>query len=219
MRRDRIRGRLALLAVGATALIALAACGPSANTASPTSTPAAPDASVAAITEPQASPVPAAIMDKAEGDLTAPDQDPKAASMAATPEAAEDTVRRYYEAINDKDYPLAYAQWGNDGAASRQSYEVFSKGYGKTASVQAQVGKAFDQEGAAGSRYIRVPVELAAAQTDGSVRHYRGSFTLRAVMADGATPEQRRWHLDSAELEGFEPDAVASAAPSKDASQ
>lgn len=124
-----------------------------------------------------------------------------------TPAAAEDTVRRYYAAINAKDYRSAYALWGNGGAASRQTYQAFAGGYRTTASVQASVGKPFEPEGAAGSRYIQVPIELSSRRSDGSTRHYRGSFTLRAVVADGATPQQRQWHLDSADIEGYEPQA------------
>lgn len=129
----------------------------------------------------------------------------------ATPAAAEDTVRRYYAAINAKDYAAAYALWSNGGAASRQTFDAFAGGYANTTTVQATVGKAFDPEGAAGSRYIQVPIELASRRSDGSTRHYRGSFTLRAVMADGATPGQHQWHLDSVDIEGYEPAPTASA--------
>ena len=123
------------------------------------------------------------------------------ATDEATPAAAEAAVRAYYAAINARDCASAYAQWSGGGAASGQSFEHFRDGYANTANVEAEVGTATDEEGAAGSRYIRVPVELRSRQRDDSVRHYRGSFTLRAVMADGASAEQRRWHLYSADIE------------------
>lgn len=134
----------------------------------------------------------------------------------ATPAAAEATLRRYYAAINTHDYQAAYALWADDGAASHQSFQAFAQGYQHTRSVQATVGQAFDPEGAAGSRYIKVPIILATLRSDGSRRHYRGNFTLHAAVADGATPQQRRWHLDSADIEGYEPDlspAPATATP------
>ena len=87
------------------------------------------------------------------------------------------------------------------GAASGQTFEHFSGGYAKTRSVQAVVGDPTDEEGAAGSRYIQVPVQLNAVQRDGSERRYDGRFTLSAVMADDATQEQQRWHLASAEMQ------------------
>ena len=119
----------------------------------------------------------------------------------ATPSAARQVVIDYYAAIDARDYAKAYALWSDNGAASGQSYGHFSGGYANTRSVKAGVGEPFDEEGAAGSRYIQVPVELKALQRDGSERAYRGRFTLRAVMADGASEEQRHWHLASAEMQ------------------
>ncbi|KAF1713005.1 hypothetical protein CSC73_01600 [Pseudoxanthomonas sacheonensis] len=120
---------------------------------------------------------------------------------AATPAAARQVVVDYYAAIDAGDHAKAYALWSDDGAASGQTFEHFSGGYANTKSVRAAVGEPTDEEGAAGSRYIQVPVELSALQRDGSERRYRGRFTLRAVVADGASDEQRRWHLASAEMQ------------------
>ena len=122
-------------------------------------------------------------------------------SDQATPAAARQVVVDYYAAIDAGDYAKAYALWSDNGAASGQTFEHFSGGYANTRSVHAVVGDPTDEEGAAGSRYIQVPVQLNALQRDGSERRYDGRFTLRAVMADGATQEQRRWHLASAEMQ------------------
>lgn len=119
----------------------------------------------------------------------------------AHPAAAVQVVRDYYAALDARDYATAYAMWGNGGADSGQSFERFRDGYAGTASVRATVGEAMGEEGAAGSRYVQVPIEIAARQRDGGEKRYRGSFTLRAVMADGAREEQRRWHLQSADLQ------------------
>ena len=123
------------------------------------------------------------------------------ASEAATPAAARQAVIDYYAAIDAGDHAKAYALWSVEGAASGQTFEHFSGGYANTESVHAIVGEPMNEEGAAGSRYIQVPVELSALQRDGSERHYRGRFTLRAAVADGASDEQRRWHLASAEMQ------------------
>ncbi|SEL77349.1 hypothetical protein SAMN05428989_2480 [Pseudoxanthomonas sp. GM95] len=214
MRNKIIRGRLMLLSAGAIALVALVACGPDTVAPSAATPPAAdevaPAASAPATTSPaaptQAPPAPADALEVPPAMSSAPEHSAEAHDdTAATPEAAEDTVRRYYAAVDAKDYATAYALWGHNGQASRQTFEGFVNGYAKTTSAQATVGKAFNAEGAAGSRYIQVPVDLASTRSDGSTRHYRGNFTLKAVMADGATPEQRQWHLDSADLEGYEP--------------
>lgn len=173
--------------VAALAAIALCACKPPAQPAAiPTaeSPASAPPATAAARTG----------SDVAPGDAMAASDEP-------TPAAAEAVVRAYYAAIDARDFAAAYAQWSDGGKASGQSFERFRDGYANTESVQVEVGAATDEEGAAGSRYIRVPMELHARQRDGGTRHYRGSFILRAVMADGASAEQRRWHLYSADIQ------------------
>ena len=119
----------------------------------------------------------------------------------ATPAAARQVVVDYYAAIDAGEYAQAYALWSEQGAASGQTFEHFRGGYANTRSVRAIVGEPTDEEGAAGSRYIQVPVQLSAFQRDGSERRYHGRFTLRAAVADGASQEQRRWHLASAEME------------------
>lgn len=119
----------------------------------------------------------------------------------ASPAAARQVVRDYYAAIDARDFAKAYAMWSDDGAASGQSFEHFRDGYANTASVRATVGEPFNEEGAVGSRYIQVPMELVARQRDGGEKRYRGRFTLRAVMADGASETQRRWHLASADIQ------------------
>lgn len=164
----------------------LSAC---ADRATPTSATPVPDRPVAD--------VPAT---KIPGHRAAAQTEP-ADSDEATPAAARRVVIDYYAAIDARDYAKAYALWSDGGTASGQSYEHFSGGYANTRSVQASVGEPFDEEGAAGSRYIQVPVELKAQQQDGSERAYRGRFTLRAAMADGASEAQRHWHLASAEMQ------------------
>ncbi|MGH8026730.1 MAG: hypothetical protein ACREO0_08380 [Pseudoxanthomonas sp.] len=154
------------------------------------STPTPAKQETAAVAEPSAAPavetVPATATD---------------ASDPATPAAARQVVVDYYAAIDAGDYAKSYALWSDDGAASGQTFEHFSGGYANTQSVRAVVGEPSDEEGAAGSRYIQVPVQLDALQRDGGERRYRGRFTLRAVVADGASQEQRRWHLASAEIQ------------------
>jgi len=131
-------------------------------------------------------------------------------TLAPSPAEARQVVVDYYAAINARDYRKAYSLWSGEGAASRQSFENFSGGYANTESVEADVGEATGQEGAAGSRYIMVPVQLLARQYNGALHSYRGRFALRAVVADGASEQQRRWHLDSAEMQRLTDAAAAS---------
>lgn len=203
MRPDSFPTRLLLLGLTTAGLSMLVACGPGPDQQARAD--ALPTTSAPTPATPPASPDTGSQTEDALAEP--PPMQPPAPVDGAGPDAesAQDTVRRYYTAINAGDYATAYALWGRDGAASRQPFDVFAKGYAKTRHVEAKIGEAFDAEGAAGSRYIQVPVDLAAQQADGSTRHYRGNFTLRAVMADGAPAKDREWHLDSADLEGYEP--------------
>lgn len=109
-------------------------------------------------------------------------------------------VRRYYAAINARDYRTAYAQWSDDGRASKQTYEQFAAGFAQTQAVTPEVGPPGGIEGATGSRYVEVPISLRATTRDGQVQQFAGSYTLRKTVVDGASAEQRRWHLYSAKL-------------------
>jgi hypothetical protein len=55
-------------------------------------------------------------------------------------------------------------------------------------------------EGAAGSRYVEIPVEITATLTDGTVQHFTGTFTLRRSVVPGATADQLAWSIYSAEV-------------------
>ena len=109
-------------------------------------------------------------------------------------------VRRYYEAIQAHDYDAAYALWGQSGQASGKNPAAFSAGFAQTAQVHATVSDSIQMEGAAGSQYATVPVVVDAVLRDGTRQHFEGTYTLRRAMVDGATPEQRRWHIYSADL-------------------
>lgn len=109
-------------------------------------------------------------------------------------------IQRYYTAINKHEYGRAYELWGNDGAASNQTLASFKNGYLNTDTVEVIIGKPGRIEGAAGSRYIEIPVTLKAVTNKGAVQHFAGHYVLRRTVVDGSTPEQRRWHLYSAHL-------------------
>jgi hypothetical protein len=147
--------------------------------------PATPTATPTGVVEAQPAPLPA-------DSVSAP-----AADTASDPAAV---LRRYYAAINARDYRQAYAQWGADGGASKQTFEVFATGFAQTKRVEATIGKPGRVEGAAGSRYVEVPVEIRAETMGGEAQHFSGFYALRQVVADGATKEQRQWHLYSADL-------------------
>ena len=109
-------------------------------------------------------------------------------------------IKRYYAAIDRRDYDAAYELWGRRGAASAQTRRQFEAGFARTAHVTATIGDSVRVEGAAGSQYATVPVIVDAVLHGGERQRFTGSYTLRRVMVDGAPVEERRWHIESARL-------------------
>ncbi|MBI0475469.1 hypothetical protein D9601_08915 [Sphingomonas sp. MA1305] len=124
-----------------------------------------------------------------------------AGAIDRTPADARAVVQRYYAAIDRGAYRSAYALWDRGGQASGQSYATFVRGFARTAHSRVVAGTPFDQEGAAGSSYITVPVRVYATLKSGAAQRFVGSYTLRRVNdVPGSTASQRSWHLASATL-------------------
>lgn len=116
------------------------------------------------------------------------------------PTAATDVIRRYYAAIDAGDYRRAYALWSGAGAASGQTFEEFAAGFAGTARSEAAIGTPGRIEGAAGSRFIEVPVTIRAVTDAGAVQRFEGRYVLRRSVVDGASAEQRHWRIHSADI-------------------
>lgn len=136
---------------------------------------------------------------RAEEADAAPD-DAQAGDSEPTVEDATAVIRDYYAAIDQGDYARAYRLWSNEGEASGQTEERFAAGFARTAEVAVQVGAPGAVEGAAGSRYVQIPVAVTARHDDGNVHRYAGHYVLRRAVVDGASAEQRAWRIASAEL-------------------
>ena len=125
-----------------------------------------------------------------------------AVAMDAEP-SVQDAVavlQNYYAAINQRDFPRAWSSWSDGGRSSGQTAQQFADGFAGTSQVALTTGTPGRIEGAAGSRYIEIPVAIQATQRDGSVHRYTGTYTLRRAVVDGATDAQRAWHIGSAAL-------------------
>jgi hypothetical protein len=121
-------------------------------------------------------------------------------AVEPSPEDAVNVLRDYYASIEARNFAHAWGLWSDNGRASGQTPQQFADGFANTAHVAVSTGAPGAMEAAAGSRYIQVPVSIEAAQRDGSVRRYAGSYTLRRAVVDGATSSQRAWRLASATL-------------------
>lgn len=132
--------------------------------------------------------------------------DGKGAPMAGcgpapkSPEAAAAVVQRYYSAIDARDYDVAWRQWGEEGRPG-QSLAAFKAGFAHTRSTKVTIGTLAAGDAGAGSLYQPVPVTVEATLDDGTQQRFQGTYTLRSVNdVDGASAEQLRWHIGSAQL-------------------
>jgi hypothetical protein len=120
--------------------------------------------------------------------------------MMGTPGALA-ALKRYFSAINERRFHDAYVMWADRGAASGISFEEFAHGYDHTRATSVVIGRPGRVEGAAGSRYVDVPVSIEAVTLEGEHQHYRGGIVLRRVVVPGADSAERRWHLYSAAID------------------
>ena len=109
-------------------------------------------------------------------------------------------VRDYYAAIRAHDFLRAYRMWNVSGQSGGRSFAQFEAGFDSTESVDARVGTPGRVEGAAGSRFVSVPVEISARLRNGTAQRFTGTYTLRRVVVPGASAAQRRWHLYAASI-------------------
>jgi hypothetical protein len=125
---------------------------------------------------------------------------------AASPALSEDqitaanVIRDYYRAIGERRYLDAYRSWESNGSASGKSFEDFRSGFSETATVDPTVGTPGPMGAAAGSRYIEVPIRVVATLRSGATQEFTGSYVVRRSVVDGATAEQRAWHIYSGKL-------------------
>jgi hypothetical protein len=112
-------------------------------------------------------------------------------------DAPDALLQAYYDAINAKDYARAYGYWENPPTAS---FDEFVQGYGDTSSVALTLGPIVS-EGAAGSRYARLPTVLVATHADGREETFAGCYVARQTNADvDPSPRGGKWFLYSATI-------------------
>jgi len=127
---------------------------------------------------------------------------PAAAPDTSAPKDPADAVRKYYAFLEAKDYPRAYAMWGDGGLASKQTYPQFAAGFAGTAHTRVTVTGPVTIEGAAGSSFAEVRVRVDATTTEGQAQQFGGAYVVRRTNdVPGATAAQLRWHFDAARLD------------------
>ena len=126
--------------------------------------------------------------------LSEPQSEPDSTSGPAS------VIRNYYESISSGDLRSAYALWARAGQASGKSFDDFAAGFVESSDARVTIGDSIRIDGAAGSQYATLTVSVDATLNSGGSQHFEGTYILRRSMVDGATAEQRTWHIESAEL-------------------
>lgn len=130
----------------------------------------------------------AGVENHAMGNATAP------ASATDSNSSAAAMVVKDYAALAEKgSFAEAARYWSNATAAAQfaASLEDYPK-------VKLTAGKPTDEEGAAGSIYINVPLILDLTLRSGSPYQMVCKTTLRRVNdVPGSSQEQRRWHIET----------------------
>jgi hypothetical protein len=206
-------------AASVVALLALAACGPSAPKTPSAAQPAPPAAASPLTPAVPAAPVeaqpaaPSAVKDDPNAPYTPPapgqpgglpDDRTPISEAPFTPQSAQgaaNVVQTYYALIEEKSYGRAWALRSGSAQASDLSRDVFAHGFAAYGQYHANIGAPGEMEGAAGSSFVDVPVQVYGRKADGAPFNQLGTVTLRRVNdVDGSTAEQRRWHIEKIEL-------------------
>lgn len=126
---------------------------------------------------------------------TATDAPPVAGESA---DEARQILEEYFARIAAYDYAAAWAlRWHgrDDDAASRAA---FANSFAEYVDYRATVGAPGAVQGAAGSLYVEVPVQIYGNRKDGLPISNAGTVTLRRVNdVPGSTAEERRWRIYS----------------------
>jgi hypothetical protein len=176
----------------------------------PLPTPGAVSGSITGMPEPGSAPAPqpgvAVPPDPGTGDdaIIPLEAEPPSADLAApaaaapSVEAAVAVLRKYYAAINARDFATAESLWESGGRGGEGALAAFAGGFEGIAGVSVQLGAPGPLEAGPGSRYVTIPAIIEARHADGTLRRYGGSYTLRAP-TEGA--ERGMWRISSAGLE------------------
>jgi hypothetical protein len=161
-------------------LIALGACGPQHQPQQPARNESSP-------VLPAPSAPPAVSNNRTEAAPQAKSTvDPKSS------EAAVDLVRGFTDLLNAGKFNEAYMLLGPTAPPRSDFDHQFSR----YSHLKVSVGKPSDQEGAAGSIYLSVPLSVSG-DLDGKHTTRSATAILRRVNdVPGSTEAQRRWHIE-----------------------
>ena len=120
---------------------------------------------------------------------------------ATSAQGGADVVQTYFALVEAARYAEA---WKLRRGAERES--AFARSFAAYDSYHGLVGAPGRIEGAAGSLYLEVPVQIYGRWKDGREMHQGGVAILqRANDAPGSTAEQRAWRIEALKLKDAPP--------------
>lgn len=179
-----------------SAVLLLAACGRGEQAAKEPASPP-PVQTPAPVDYPMVEPIPPGQPGGLPDDRTPVSEAPFAPASA---QGAANVMQTYFALIGEKRFEDAWELWNSqptDGANGvGMTKAQFAADMSRYYQYSAQVGAPGQGEGAAGSVYVAVPVQIYGRLKTGEAFHQRGDATLRRVNGvDGATERQRQWHI------------------------
>jgi len=171
-----------LLVVGA--LVALPSCGPQRQAQEPARNSTAP-----IVPAPNAPPAVSSKPTPAPAEK--PTVDPKSS------EAAVDLVRGLVDLLDGGKFNEAYMLLG-PGAPPRPD---FDRHFSQYSNLKVSVGDAGEQEGAAGSIYLSVPITISGVSNGKHVNRSATVILRRVNDVPGSTEAQRHWHIERIDWE------------------
>ena len=116
--------------------------------------------------------------------------DPRSAQGAAQ------VVQHYFALIEARRYRDAFRLWSAGGRSSRMTEDEFAASFNAYREYHAQIGAPGPLEGAAGTIYVRVPVQVYGRLANGRPFTRLVAVVLGRVNdVPGATAEQLRWRI------------------------
>lgn len=116
-------------------------------------------------------------------------------ALGRRPEDAVATVRSYLAALSQRDYARAALLWDEGVDPGTGDSAAFRRAHGDTTITAFGVGEPGRVEGAAGSRFVEVPVTIEGSAPERPPLRLHGRVTLRRSEAAGASEAARRWRI------------------------
>lgn len=113
-------------------------------------------------------------------------------------QGAANVLQSYFALLEQRRFGEAWRLWSDEGRASGASEADFGARFAGYREYHANIGAPGEIEGAAGSLYVEVPVQVYGRRVDGTPFSAAGPATLRRVNdVPGSTEAQQRWHIAS----------------------